>query len=472
MTGTQHESGEVRSIYGPHLRAATLGILILITLAAFEGIGVAAALPTAARELHGLGAYGWAFTGFLVANVVGLVLSGQISDQRGPRLPLVAGIGGFLGGLTVSGTATTMTQLVAGRVVQGVGSGLLITAVYVILGERYPERLRPKIFAAMSSAWVVPSLVGPAIAGALSQHASWRWVFLGLIPFVLIGAGSMALALRGAVGGSREPGRTSRSGRVLRALAVAAGVAALEAAGQHAGGLVMLLAIPGLAGLIWGLRGLLPPGTIRVRPGVAAPIALRGLIAGAFFGVDATIPLSLTVQHHFSPTAAGLPLTMSGVAWALGSWWQGRNPSADRVDLLRSGFACVAGGCLLAGVVSLPGVPGMLMYLAWALAGIGAGLAISSCGVLVLAFTSDERRGADTAALQVADVVLSAITTGVAGVLLAAAARGVLGYTVAFVAFDAGMAVLAAVGVTVAGRAGPPAAARPPRAGRATATVS
>ncbi len=82
---------------------------------------------------------------------------------------------------------------------------------------------------------------------------------------------------------------------------------------------------------------------------------------------------------------------------------------------------------------------------------------MSSCGVLLLAFTTDARRGADTAALQVADVTMSAITTGIAGVLIAAAARGVLGYTTAFVAFDLAMTALAGVGVLAAGQARPPA---------------
>ncbi len=76
----------------PPLRATSVGLLILVTLIAFEAMAVSAALPTAARELHGLGAFGWAFTGFLVANVVGMVASGQLSDRRGPRLPLAAGL--------------------------------------------------------------------------------------------------------------------------------------------------------------------------------------------------------------------------------------------------------------------------------------------------------------------------------------------------------------------------------------------
>src|SRR3954453_10934879 len=184
---TAAETRERPSIFAGALRVTSIGLLILVTLIAFEAMAVAAALPTAARAVHGLGAYGWAFTGFLVANVVGMVASGQLSDSRGPRLPLVAGLVAFLAGLLLSGTATTMTQLVAGRAVQGLGGGLIITAIYVIAGQVYPESLRPRLFAATSSAWVVPSLVGPAISGALTQPASWRWVFLGLLPFVVLG---------------------------------------------------------------------------------------------------------------------------------------------------------------------------------------------------------------------------------------------------------------------------------------------
>ena len=72
-------------IFSGPLRAVSAGLLILVTMVAFEAMSVSAALPTAARELHGLGAYGWAFTGFLVANVVGMVTSSVIRDRRGPR---------------------------------------------------------------------------------------------------------------------------------------------------------------------------------------------------------------------------------------------------------------------------------------------------------------------------------------------------------------------------------------------------
>ena len=198
-----------------------------------------------------------------------------------------------------------MTQLIAGRLVQGLGAGLIITAVYVVIGQAYRDDLRPPLFAAISSAWVVPGLVGPPLSGALAEHLTWRLVFLGLAPLVLLGGVLLAPTLRrfthhgdgGPPAGGRAPGRH----RLLRALAVAGGIALVASAGQHPSAAVLAAAAAGVAALVWGLRRLLPAGTVTVRPGVPAPVALRGLFAGAFFGMEAVVPLALTVQHGFGP---------------------------------------------------------------------------------------------------------------------------------------------------------------------------
>ena len=449
------------SVFAPAYRLTSAGILILVTLIAFEAMAVAAALPTAARELHGVGAIGWAFTAFLVASVIGLVVSGQICDTRGPRLATVAGLVAFIGGLAISGTATTMAQLVAGRAVQGLGGGLLITAIYVVLGEAFPEVVRPKIFAAMSGAWVLPALLGPIVAGTLSEHASWRWVFIGLLPFVVLGAALMVPVL--STESRRDRGATARGAladprRIVRALATAAGIAALEAAGQHPSFLTVGAAVVGAGALVWGLSGLLPAGTWRVRRGVPAPIVLRGLLAGAFFGTESLVPLTLTVQHGFGALSAGLPLVITGLTWTLGSWWQGRDSVRieQPVNLIRAGFLFVAAGAVGVAIAAQPGSPGWLVYLVWAPAGIGAGLTMSSVGVLLLLFTTDADRGADSAALQLSDTVTTAITTGIGGVLIAAAAGGLFGYTTAFTVLFVLMALVAVLGLLLARQARPP----------------
>lgn len=458
------------SIYGPALRLTTIGLLIVTTLIAFEAMAVATALPSAARDLDGLSSYGLAFTGFIVANIVGLVVGGVVSDRRGPGLPLVSGIGLFFAGLLVAGAAQQMWHLLGGRVVQGLGSGLLITALYVVIGEQFPAGLRPKVFGAMSSAWVVPSLVGPPLSGFVTERLSWRWVFLGLTPLVALG-GAMLLPVLSAMRSpdrvlANRPGATAWSrpsvrpghaaGQIARSVALGLSIAELSEAGQHPALVWTLLAPIAVAAAVWALRAILPPGTVTMSTGVGAPVAMRGLLAGAMFGCDSLIPLAMSTQHGYSPTAAGLPLLVAAVFWATGSWWQGRSAlRTDRATLIRTGFVLLSIACAGAAIAAVPSMPGVLVYPAWALAGLGAGLAMPSFGVVVLGRTTDADRGRDVAGLQLSDNVGTAVTTGFGGVLVAAAVNRSIGYTTTFVTIDAVMVAIAVVGVLVAGRARP-----------------
>jgi sugar phosphate permease len=103
----------------------------------------------------------------------------------------------------------------------------------------------------------------------------------------------------------------------------------------------------------------------------------------------------------------------------------------------------------------VPDLPGWLAFVAWVVAGSGAGLTMSSSSVLTLKYTNDADRGADSAALQLSDATASALTTGVAGVFVAAAARGAISHTAAFVVVDLLMCAVALLGAVVAGRARP-----------------
>lgn len=448
-------------------RVTLIGILVVITMIAFEAMAVAAALPTAARDLHATGSFGWFFTGYLVSNIVGMVVAGQVSDSRGPRGPMVAGLSAFTAGLVVSGVAPDMAVLVAGRCVQGFGGGLLITTVYVVMGQAFTDAQTPKVFTFTASAWVLPSLLGPVLSGVLAQHVNWRWVFLGLLPLAVVGCVLMLPTLRSL---HRPDERLEPRRAIPYALGAAAGIAALEQVGQHPPhpAVLVLVAVLSVAVLGWALHALLPAGwasfllPVRRRThgrAVAGPIVLRGLLSGAFFGVEAVVPLSLTLQHHYGATLSGVPLAFAGCTWAVGSWWQGRTVDGDemarRVRLVRSGFAELGVAAALVAYVSQTGSAAWLMYPAWALAGLGAGLTMSSFGVLMLRFTDDANRGADSAALQLSDSTGSAVTTGVAGALVAAAARGAVSYGAAFAILDVAMAAVAVLGVLCAGRLRP-----------------
>jgi MFS family permease len=457
---------EGRSRLPGELRGTTFGLALVITLIAFEAMAVATALPTAVRALHGLAAYGWSFTAFLVATVVGMVTSGEVSDRRGARRPLLLGLGLFSAGLLLAGAAPVMVVFVLGRAVQGFGSGLVIVAVYVVIGDLYAEQFRPRVFAYLSAAWVLPALIGPVLAGLVAQHLSWRLVFLGMPPLVLAGAVLLLPRLAAGRGSGRQAGPAAEAeapagsrARWPFALATAAGVALLQNAGQHPSWLTLLGAAAGAVLLATGLRRLLPPGTVVVRRGVPAAVAFRGILAGSFFAVESLVPLTLAVVHGFSPAQAGAPLTVGALGWSAASWWQGRHPDLPRHRLLRGGFALVSAAAVGTAVVSLPGAPGWLAYPVWCLAGLGAGLTMPSTSVLLLALTPPPQRGVNSAALQIADAVTSAVCIGIGGVLVAAAERGAFSLSVAAGTVDLLMAGLAATGAVLAprGRAPDPA---------------
>jgi MFS family permease len=115
----------------------------------------------------------------MLTNLVGITFAGQQSDHGSPAIAFALGLAAFGAGLVVSGAAPTMAVVVAGRAVQGFGAGCISTVAYVVIARAYDESVRPRMFAVMSTAWVLPGVIGPALAGAVAEHLSWRLVFLG-----------------------------------------------------------------------------------------------------------------------------------------------------------------------------------------------------------------------------------------------------------------------------------------------------
>ncbi|MBX9244371.1 MFS transporter, partial [Actinotalea ferrariae] len=186
---------EATSPWARGLRTITVAMLLLVALNAFEALAVTTTMPTVVAALGGLELYAMAFAAPVASSVVGMVLSGTWSDRGGPGRALLTGVGLFVAGLVLAGTAQAMPTVVAGRVVQGLGGGMLSVALYVLVARVYPDRLQPRVFAAFAAAWVLPSVVGPALAGLVSDTVGWRWVFLG-VPLLAVPA---LVALRPAL---------------------------------------------------------------------------------------------------------------------------------------------------------------------------------------------------------------------------------------------------------------------------------
>ena len=396
-----------------------LGVVLLEVLVAFEQIAVATAMPTAARELHGLAIYPVVFAVPLATAVLAMVVAGPWADAAGPRVVVMTGVTLFVAGLLVAGSAQSMTMLIVGRSVQSVGGGLDSVALYVLIAMAFPEMLRPKIFMSISAAWVAPSLFGPPLAGYLATNVSWRWVFwigatLAIPALALLLPAMRRLPARSA---EREP-----SSRVRRRLSAAAGAAlgsvALSIAADRPVLPAVVLAAVGAVLLVCSVPRLVPAGTIRGRRGMPAVIATRALLGAAFLGTDIYLPLMLTRQHGMGATEAGLVLTVGALSWSLGAWFAGRRSSyEDQRRLARTGLVLLTIGIVVALSAAWPATPSWILYGAWLIGGGGIGLAYSPLTVLLMGMSTPEEQGRNASSLQTAEMLTTSVLLAVSAIV-------------------------------------------------------
>jgi MFS family permease len=426
-------------VFGASRRAPTIGVLLLVSMVAFEAMGVGTAMPALVASLGGLSLYAWPFVAFMAAGVLGTVLGGRWCDLVGPRLPLMLAPALFTAGLLTAGSASGMPQLLVGRTLQGLGAGSVTVAIYVLVGQMYPERVRPAMFGLMSSAWVLPSLIGPPISGVVTERFSWRWVFFGLVPVAVLALALVVPAMR-RLTRPDQPRTPKRRGLVVAAFGAAAGVSALSWAGEKPNLTAAVVAVVALVVLVPAIHRLLPAGVFRARRGIPTVVACRGLCAALFFTSTSYLPLILTRTHHWSLAAAGTPLVVGSLGWSVTSWWQGRHPDLPRPQLLRLGFCLLAGGAAALLLVAPQwGVPWLALPV-WAAAGVGMGLCFPSVGFLLLRQSAPGEVGFHTSAAQMCDQLGTAFMISAGGALLAALGTPATALPVL-------LAVLAALGV-------------------------
>jgi MFS family permease len=394
----------------------------MVTLVAFESLAVITILPHIADDLGGIAWYGWVTTAFFLGTMVGIVFAGEQADRHGAGRPYVVGLVLFAVGLTVGGLAPSMPVLVCGRFVQGLGAGVVPAIGYVAIGRVYSVEQRARMFAVLSTAWVVPGVVGPALAERISSWIGWRWVFLGLLPFVAL-AGSLIVPAMMRLGALHPAGPRHESflrRRLVEAARVAAG-AALIIAGFNASRWLLFPAVVGGALIGVGpLRRLTPPGTLRGSAGLPAVMLSRGMLTFAFFGTDTFVPHALTGGRGMSTLAGGIAVTLATLAWTTGAWVQERwIVRTGEAFFVRTGYLVLAPGIAIVAAAAMPDiVPFWVVHVGWAVAGLGMGLAYAAHAQAVLRCAPAERYGAATSSLQLLDNLGVALGTGAVGVIV------------------------------------------------------
>lgn len=415
MTSPTAQQTEATGIWSSRYIWVTVGAVALIFLAAMQSLAVTTVMPVVSDDLDGDRLYAVAFAGILATSVIGMVAVGAWCDRGGVLAPLTTAVVLFVAGLLIAGLAPTMPLLVVGRLVQGLGTGGQTVALYVVVARVYPGALHGRVFAAFSAAWVVPSLIGPFLAGAVTEFLHWRWVFLGVAGLTVAAFALVVVRLHGLPLHTDEPASGGVGGRLACAVAVAAGALGLSLAGELGGwawaAVAASVVVIGIAS-----RPLLPRGTLRAARGLPSVVLMRGLIAGALFGAEIYVPYLLIDEYGFSPTWAGLGLTAAALAWAGAAELQGR--FGDRMGNARItlvGTALLVASLAIAMVTALLHLHPAVLIVGWGFAGGGMGLMYPRLTVLTLAYSTPSNQGFNSSALSISDSVGSASSIAVLG---------------------------------------------------------
>jgi MFS family permease len=402
-------------------RLLAIGLVLGVTMVAFEITAVLTTLPTITDQLQGDSLYGVALACYTLANLVALVVTGELTDRYGPARPYLASLAVFGAGLVVAATAPSMSLVVIGRTLQGAGTGGLAPIAYVLVKRAFPTDRQPSMYAYLSAGWVLPSLIAPAIAGTITDQLGWRWVFWLLLPLIPVVAFITVRPMRAyASTGTGEV----RIPRIRAAILAAAGIGIFVTSLQFndpfaaVGGAAVGLAI-GLP----SLRRLLPAGVQRAARGLPAVVLCRILATAAFLGADSFIPLAADRIHGASPTMQGFVIIGASLTWTAGQWFIAHHPDIDPRRAVRWGFATMAVGLAASLPVLISGWPLWVTFFSWAVGGFGMGLLFNPTTVTAMSHAEEGAEGLVSSQVNLADAVGFSTMGGVGGAMVAISKR-------------------------------------------------
>ncbi len=167
-----------------------IGTLLGMLLAALDQTIVSTAGPAIQRDLHIEPAlYAWLTTSYLVASAVMTPVWGKLSDLFGRRRILVIGISIFLLGSVLCGLSTSTTELIAARVIQGLGSASLFTTAFAVIGDIFAPRDRGRYAGLFGAVFGLSSVAGPLVGGFITDTFGWHWCFFINIPVGMVALG-------------------------------------------------------------------------------------------------------------------------------------------------------------------------------------------------------------------------------------------------------------------------------------------
>ena len=398
--------------------------MLSTSLVAVDSTIVATAVPSIVDNLGEFDRFPWLFSVYLLAQAVSVPIYGKLADLVGRKPVILFGIGLFLLGSVLCGTAWSMVSLILFRAVQGLGAGAVQPMALTIAGDVYTLEERGKVQGYLASVWGVSAIVGPAVGGVFAEYVGWRWIFFVNVPLCLIAATMLIRTFHEKV--NRRTHNLDLAGAVL----LTAGCSLLILGLLEGGNAWAWRSLPGIgvpvAGLVLiavfiqvertAIEPVLPLWTFRRR--VLVTCSLVGVGLGAvLIGLTSFVPTFAQGVLGAGPLVAGFALAMMSLGWPLTA------AQSSRL-YLRIGFrstALIGSVAVVTGTVlcALSGPGSSVLVVGGACFLVGAGLGFVAAPTLIAAQSTVAwaERGVVTAANLFSRSVGSAIGVAIFGAI-------------------------------------------------------
>ncbi|HEY2441876.1 MAG TPA: DHA2 family efflux MFS transporter permease subunit [Streptosporangiaceae bacterium] len=388
----------------PVSRRTMIWTVIITSVAVFmvslDNLVVTTALPSIREHLHAsLESLEWTVNAYTLTFAVLLLTGATLGERFGRRRIFTAGLAIFTLASAAAALAPNASVLVLARAVQGAGGALVLPLSMTILSSAVPVAKRGAALGFWGAMSGLAVAVGPVVGGAVTEGASWQWIFWLNVP---IGVIVIPLAARMLAKGEASRARLDLRGVALVSAGLLGVVFGLVRGNAHGwtSGQVLGSIIGGailLAGFAaWELRAPSPMLPLRMfaSRGFTATNVASFLFSAGMFGAIFLLAQFLQVADHYSPLSAGLrtlpwtgmPMLVAPIAGPLSDRWGGR-------PLIITGLVLQAAGLGWLALVTAPGVAYSSFILPFVISGIGMALFFVPVANTVLSSVRPEQVG-------------------------------------------------------------------------------
>ncbi len=392
-------------------------ICFAVWMNASDTLVTATIMPSVGRSLQGYQYFSWAVAAFLVGAIFAGTSAGWISEVLGLKRATILSAVAFAVGCTLSATAPNMGFFLAGRLIQGIGSGWISGLAMVAIAFLFPQHLLARVFGAVAAIWGIATVLGPLLGGIAAEIGSWRvvfWLFAGQA--VLFGWAAAHLLRSGIV---PQTGRRVPWAQLAVLLAAILALALADVAGSVPS--MLLAGAVGVALLAVFVRidaraavRLLPRDAVNLKTVVGRGYAAMFGLTTASVGLLIYGPALLQQLRASSPIEGAYLIVAHAAGWSAMAIWVSGRPEATMMRWIRIGVLGIAAGPILLAVTMPTGALLPIMASA-ATMGVGFGLSNALLNRRVLIRLAEEDRATGSSALiavrQVGEVI-GAIVVG------------------------------------------------------------